>query len=203
MNFDEGAKSWDTERRINRAKIIAAEIRKAAGTGEGRCAMEFGCGTGLISFNLYDEFKSITLVDSSKGMIDKLNEKIKTYNISNMTAEYSDLVNGGLVNHSFDVIYSSMALHHVKETEQIIKIFYRLLNIGGYLCIVDLDKDDGSFHKGEPGFDGHNGFDQKQLRNILARAGFKDAESKTFYFDEKIIEGQSVGYSLFLMKGRK
>ncbi len=38
-------------------------------------AMEFGCGTGFISFNLIDSFKSITLIDSSKNMIDILSNK--------------------------------------------------------------------------------------------------------------------------------
>ena len=53
--------------------------------------MEFGCGTGLISFNLTDSFKNITLVDSSKNMIDILNDKIEKYNIQNMKAYKSDI----------------------------------------------------------------------------------------------------------------
>jgi predicted TPR repeat methyltransferase len=83
VGFDEDAKNWDTERRISRAKIIADEIGNAIGSGRNRTAMEFGCGTVLISFNLRDSFKNITLIDSSKGMIDELKCKIQQYKISN------------------------------------------------------------------------------------------------------------------------
>lgn len=203
MGFDEEARNWDTERRISRAKIIADEIGNAIRNGRSRCAMEFGCGTGLISFNLCDSFKNITLIDSSKGMIDILNDKIQKNKKNNMTAKNLNLADGDMINENFDVIYSSMALHHIKDIESMIEKLYQLLNNYGYLCIVDMNEDDGSFHKGEPDFDGHNGFNQEILKNILTGAGFNDTESKTFYYDEKIIEGKSVGYSLFLMKARK
>ncbi|SHH69713.1 hypothetical protein [Clostridium grantii] len=71
------------------------------------------------------------------------------------------------------------------------------------LCIVDLDKEDGSFHKEYEDFDGHNGFNQEDLKDILTSVGFKDIQSNTFFYDEKIIEGQKVSYSLFLMKASK
>lgn len=103
----------------------------------------------------------------------------------------------------FDVIYNSMVLHHIKDTGAIINKFYELLNKDGYLCIVDLDEEDGSFHRKYPDFDGHNGFNQEKLIEILNNAGFSDVESKTFYYDEKLIEGEKIKYSLFLMKARK
>jgi hypothetical protein len=39
-------------------------------------------------------------------------------------------------------------------------------------CLVDLDKEDGSFHG--HGFDGHHGFDRSALGSELADAGFTD-----------------------------
>lgn len=69
MSFDNYAKNWDTDLRINRAKIIAKEIQNVIGCKKDCTAMEFGCGTGLISFNLVNWFKNITLIDSSKNII--------------------------------------------------------------------------------------------------------------------------------------
>ncbi|MBU3127882.1 hypothetical protein LGL55_16770 [Clostridium tagluense] len=66
-----------------------------------------------------------------------------------------------------------------------------------------MDKEDGSFHKNYPDYDGHNGFNQDALKNILISAGFKDIQANTFFYGEKIIEGQKINYSLFLMKARK
>ncbi|MGH4123467.1 MAG: class I SAM-dependent DNA methyltransferase [Clostridium sp.] len=203
MSFDNYAKTWDTDVRIDRAKIIASEISKSIAIDKNYSAMEFGCGTGLVSFNLYDKFKNITLVDSSKGMIDILESKIDKYKINNMFSYHLDIPSQNSIDMKFDVIYNSMVLHHIQDTESIINTFYELLNKDGYLCIVDLDKEDGSFHKNYPDFDGHNGFNQDTLKNILISAGFKDVEVNTFFSGEKIIENQKVDYSLFLMKARK
>ena len=203
MSLDEYAKGWDTDKRINRAKIIANEIVNSMNTSEGYSAMEFGCGTGLVSFNLYDKFKKITLIDSSKGMIDILNSKISKYKVNNMVAKHLDIVNENSVNETFDVIYNSMVLHHIHNTAEIIKCFHELLNDDGYLCIVDLNEEDGGFHEKYPDFDGHNGFNQEELKEILVRAGFDNIESNTFFYDEKNIEDEKINYSLFLMKSRK
>lgn len=203
MSFDEYAKNWDTDKRISRAKIIANEICNSINIDESYSVMEFGCGTGLVSFNLYDKFNKITLIDSSKGMIDILNTKINKYKINNMAPKHLDIFNEDLEDEKFDVIYNSMVLHHINDINGIINKFYRLLNNNGYLCIVDLDKEDGSFHREYPDFNGHNGFNQNELKDILDSEGFSDVESETFLYDEKIIDGKKVNYSLFLMKARK
>lgn len=203
MSFDDYAKNWDTDNRINRAKIIASEIGNSLEIDENYSAMEFGCGTGLVSFNLVNKFEKITLIDSSKGMIDILNSKISKYKVNNMVANHSDIYNENSVKEKFDVIYNSLVLHHICNITTIIKIFYELLNSDGYLCIVDLNEEDGRFHKNYPDFDGHNGFNQAELKRILISAGFNDIESKTFFYDEKIIEGKKTNYSLFLIKARK
>ena len=62
--------------------------------------------------------------------------------------------------------------------------FYDLLQDGGQLCIVDLDKEDGSFHSQESNFLGYNGFEQKELSQLLEQVGFNNIMSETFYNDE-------------------
>ena len=202
-NFNDRAKDWDSQKRIYRANIVSREIVNSIDCSNTFSAMEFGCGTGLISFNIYDKFKELTLIDSSEGMIDVVKSKISELNINNMTPLHLDLTAENSLDKKFDVIYTSMALHHIKDTVGIIKIFYDLLNEGGYLRIVDLDEDDGSFHANSPEFDGHDGFDQNSLKDILSSAGFKDVKSGSFFYDEKIMDGKRTKYSLFLMKGKK
>ncbi|SMC19780.1 Methyltransferase domain-containing protein [Clostridium acidisoli DSM 12555] len=204
MNFDIESITWDDERRKRRAKLIAKEINKSIQIKKQYTALEFGCGTGLISFFLNDKFETITLVDTSKGMIDVLNSKIETFQINNMKAYKMDInENNILPENSYDVIYTSMALHHIIDTETTIMNLYKLLKEDGYLCIIDLDEEDGSFHKEEKDFNGHNGFNQNYLKSVLLETGFKEAEVNTFYKDEKLVEEREVEYSLFLMVGRK
>lgn len=203
MSFDEDSKNWDTEIRIKRAKKVAEEIANSIAADGSLSAMEFGCGTGLVSFNIYDKFKDITVVDSSMGMIDVVKTKIAKYKKSNVFPYCVDILKDNSFNKKFDIIYNSMVLHHIHDTNAVVKRLYNLLNVNGCLCIVDLDEEDGSFHKNYPDYDGHNGFNQEELKQILVNEGFSDVEVYTFYYDVKAIENQKVDYSLFFMKGRK
>lgn len=204
MNFDLNAKAWDNDKRIKRAKIISEKIYDVIGTKKISNALEFGCGTGLISFNLYNKFDYIDLVDTSKGMIEVLNVKIKENKISNMLAYNIDIDNErSLDKNKYDLIYTSMAMHHIIDIDKTLDSLYSLLKEDGIICIVDLDEEDGSFHKNELDFKGHNGFRQSELRSKMARVGFEKVISNTFYKDEKLVEGKSIKYSLFIMTGEK
>jgi hypothetical protein len=65
-----------------------------------------------------------------------------------------------------------MALHHIIDTRNTLKNLYEMLVSDGYLCIVELVEDDGSFHKLEKDFNGHNGFNQDKLKSLLEELGF-------------------------------
>ena len=201
MNFDDRAEKWDSELRIKRAEHISNEIIKAIDLTKECTAMEFGCGTGLVSFNLVSKFKNITLIDTSYGMIEKLNSKIKQQNIKNMTALRIDINDNSDGLDKYDVIYTSMAMHHIADTGKTIEKLYDLLNENGCLCIIDLNQEDGSFHSDDKSFNGHNGFNQCELSKQLEKAGFKGIHSETIYNGIKKIEQREIEYSLFLMYG--
>ena len=89
MTFDEKAKEWDKNPdNIQRASIFAEEIRNFIKTDERKTAFEFGCGTGLLSYFLRNDFQAITLMDSSKGMLEVIDNKIKYENIANFKTIY-------------------------------------------------------------------------------------------------------------------
>lgn len=202
MNFDNEAKEWDNARRIERAVVIADEMRKSLGDTKDKSALEFGCGTGLISFNLKDDFKDITLLDLSQEMINVLNDKIKTSRVSNMKSMCCDLFDTK-IEKQYDVLYCSMVLHHIIEVEKTFDKFYDVLKIGGKLCVVDLDEDGGALHRDDKDFDGHNGFSQKWMRSLLKKKGFGKIESHTFHKCYQEILGQQISYTLFIMTAEK
>lgn len=181
MHFDDEARKWDTEDKIQLAKIISDEMKKSVNMNEYKNALEFGCGTGLIGFNLLEYFDHMTLIDSSEGMIQVLNEKIKSSGILKIEGELADIYNDTSWNKTFDFIFSSLSLHHVLDTKLVLKKLYESLEDGGEVCIVELDTDDGSFHRHISNYDGHDGFDQKEFSRKFEEAGFKNVEAKTFY----------------------
>ena len=76
-NFDERAKDWDSDpKKVERARVVAEAIRAALPLSTDMTALEYGCGTGLLSFALQSELGQITLADTSQGMLDVLGEKI-------------------------------------------------------------------------------------------------------------------------------
>ena len=203
MSFNEEAKQWDNDFRIKRAKIVSEEIKKIITIEKNYKALDFGCGTGLVSFNLYDVLNSIDLLDNSEGMIEVLNSKIKEKGINNMKAVCGEINKGIILENKYNVIYTSMALHHIEDIYNVIKSLINSLRENGVLCIVDLDEEDGGFHKNYKDFHGHNGFNQEELKGIAYELGLKDVKSRTFYHDEKVIDGDKISYSLFSMIGKK
>ena len=197
--FDEQANQWDTEYRIKRARRISDEIKKRVLFEPNNKVLEFGCGTGLISMNLVDGIQQITCVDNSEGMLSILKNKIDKELKEEKFIVENDLFSENINKESFDGIYSSMALHHVKDIEKIGVQFNNLLKTNGKLCIVDLMPDDGTFHRNEPDFDGHNGFDPKELSGKYAKLGFREGYKNVFFSDVKKSEEKDFGYSLFIL----
>jgi hypothetical protein len=94
-----------------------------------------------------------------------------------------------------------MTLHHISDTDRILGRFHQLLNETGYLCIADLDREDGAFHG--PGFEGHKGFDRDEMASRVSQGGFEDIGFSTVFEVEKEVDGGRRSFPVFLMTARK
>ena len=201
-HFDSKARQWDDNPLFReRGLKIAEAIRNAVPLHRHMSAFDYGCGTGLLSFPLKDELGAILMADSSSGMLEVVNEKIAAQGVRNMTTMKIDLLADPQPALQFDLIVSSMTLHHVPDTDHILHVFHHLLNPGGYLCIADLDQEDGSFHG--PEVDVHHGFDRTDLSRRAAQAGFTDTQFQTVFSIAKALASGSRDYPVFLMTARR
>jgi ubiquinone/menaquinone biosynthesis C-methylase UbiE len=203
-NFDQEAADWDqVPRRIKVAQDIAHSMIREISLTPDMDVLDFGCGTGLLTFALQPFVRAITGVDSSQGMLDVFKTKVKEQNLSNIKANYLDLDNGDILEGSYHLIVSSMTLHHIKNISPLLKQFYSILLPSGQLAIADLDLDDGQFHSNNEGVF-HFGFDRKDLHRIFIDTGFSDVKHLTAAQIEKPVgEGNSRLFTMFLMIGRK
>lgn len=170
-HFDQVAATWDDDpQKIARAAHIADALRKQINLDTNTRVLEYGAGTGLVTQQLQDHVGSVTLADTSEGMRKVMEEKMAAGALKTGEIWSRDISVDEPPVATFDLIVTVLVLHHVEQLERVLASFHKLLSTGGYLAIVDLDAEDGSFH-GE-GFGGHHGFDRVQLGEQIERAGF-------------------------------
>ncbi len=196
MDFNAQANHWDTDRRKQRAKQISALIReKLEFTGD-EVLLDYGCGTGLISFNLSQGVGTVVGYDSSLQMLEVFNSKIDSNKILSTNSLES-------YNNHFDCVVSSMVFHHIMNLDEALDDVYRIMKVDGKLLVVDLDLDDGSFHRDELDFKGHNGFERNQFKSLVESHGFACIELETALRDNKRSDDKELQYSLFYLYAKK
>ena len=202
-NFDERAKDWDSDpKKVERAGAVAEAIRNSFPLTSKINALEYGCGTGLLSFALQSDLGQITLADTSQGMLNVLKEKIEAAGVTNMRPVMLDLSTDPLPAERYQLTYSLLTLHHIHNAKDLIGKFYTLLEPGGYLLVADLDKEDGSFHT-DGTTDVHKGFERAKLGKWAEDAGFRNITFSTAFEIRKSIDEQEKVFPVFLMSAQK
>ena len=108
---------------------------------ESRSILELGCGTGNLSLLLARSFPaaSLTLVDGSPDMIALTRSRISDAGFSAneptyVAAQFEELT---LPESSFDLVVSSISLHHVADKARLYRRIRTLLRAGGSFCFAD------------------------------------------------------------------
>ncbi len=196
--FDEKAATWDDDpARVKRAEEIAVRVKSTVDLSQVTKALEYGSGTGLMSFALKDDIHKITMMDDSVEMTRVAQQKIMEREVTNMKPVHGDLMQGPLPDERFDFIFTMLTLHHVDDVEELLRKFRSLLTSQGKLAIIDLDKEDGSFHDGP--FHGHKGFDRIDMEGKLKNSGFEPVHYEICHHIEKETEKSIKDYPVFLM----
>jgi 2-polyprenyl-3-methyl-5-hydroxy-6-metoxy-1,4-benzoquinol methylase len=203
-DFDAAAASWDEQPlRVQMANDVARAISREVALNADMEVLDFGCGTGLLTLQLAPRVRSVTGVDSSRGMLNVLAAKIAQQKVANVRTMRLDLEAGDVLADTYDLIVSNMTLHHVREIGPLLGQFHQVLSPGGYLCLSDLDLDDGLFHGDSQGVF-HNGFDRAALGRAFVEAGFEDVRDTTAAEVTKPTRaGDLRRFAIFLMTGCK
>ena len=203
-DFNQAAATWDENPgRVKLARDIADSMINNLPITRDMNAMDFGCGTGLLTVRLQSLVRSITGVDSSQGMLDILNRKITKLQMSNVKTMLVDIEKGQPLTGNYQLIVSSMTLHHIAEIKPILAQFYNVITPGGFLSIADLDSDDGQFHEDKTGVF-HSGFDRNVMRQYFSEAGFDNITDATAATLTKPSLSQRIQkFTIFLITGRK
>ncbi|MEJ2467881.1 MAG: class I SAM-dependent methyltransferase [Campylobacterales bacterium] len=195
--FDAAAADWDKGdiRQQIAAKTAEAVVNTLPLNGEMEL-LDFGAGTGLLTYKIAPAVRSVTAVDTSPGMLEVLQSKsTPEHRIKTVCGDITEVP----LADTFDGIISSMAMHHVEDTEGFLKTLHAHLKPGGFIAIADLDKEDGSFHAhGNEGVF-HFGFDREALRALAEKCGFVNTNFTTAL----TIDKPAKSYPVFLFSAYK
>lgn len=197
--FDEVAATWEEQpRRRQLAEAVAAAIMRRVPLSSGLGVLDFGCGTGLVTLALQPHVGRVTGVDTSAGMLEELRRKIRERRLVNVDAVLLDRAAPLPVEPRYDLVVSSMALHHVEDVGALFRQLHDVLVEGGRVAVADLDPEDGTFHEDARGVF-HAGFDRDAIASLLARQGFDSIEASTAAVTRK----EERDYTVFLVTGRR
>lgn len=102
--------------------------------------LELGCGTGNLSKVVRKTYPNaeLVLVDVSKDILTECNKRLSEFD--KILYEQEDIRNLNYPSESFDLIISSITIHHIENIEkaQLFKNIYKWLNSNGVFAYSDL-----------------------------------------------------------------
>jgi len=179
--FDVVAAEWDSNpARVALARAVIDSICCTVKLRSNMNVLDFGAGTGLVTLGLQPYVRNITAVDASDKMLQMLDEKLNALQLKNVQTLHCDITSTALPVAEFDVIVSSMVLHHIQDVPQILRRLRPSIRSGGTIALADLESEDGTFHADATGVY-HHGFDRNEVCRWLQDAGFVDVSAKEAY----------------------
>ncbi len=123
--YDENEKYWDSFEKQNLNPYIKSAKDKKV--------LDAGAGTGRLSVKLTNAGAEVTALDLSPEMLAIL--KSKNQDINTVEGDLEDIP---LEDETFDLVFSSLALVHLKKIEPFLDECYRVLKDDGKLILVNV-----------------------------------------------------------------
>jgi len=179
--FEILAKSWDSKpQRVKGAMSFASKVKEFLPSDISSFdVLDYGCGTGLVSFCFSDDVKSIEGLDNSTSMIEVYNEKSNKIGMKNIKGFVHNINEQDLQKEKYDLIVTNMTMHHIKNTQDFISKLTYSLKPNGYLAIADLKTEDGKFHSDNTGVE-HFGFEFDKITEYFKNNNLKNIKCDLF-----------------------
>ena len=180
--YDERERFWDSFEQDKLMPYIQ--------TAKGKKVLDAGAGTGRITIRLHNAGAEVTALDISPDMLKILGEKESA--IERVEGDMEDMP---FEDDSFDMVFSSLAIVHLKKLDTFLDECYRVLKDDGLLVLTNIH-----YRKAELLSDGQGKYTVAGY-NHFPRHVTELAESLAFgvEHDEIITEGDDVWVSQLLV----
>ena len=198
--FEILASSWDSKpQRVKGAMSFASKVKEFLPSDISSFnVLDYGCGTGLVSFCFSDDVKSIDGLDNSTSMIEVYNEKSNKIGMKNIKGFVHNINEQDLQKEKYDLIVTNMTMHHIKNTQDFISKLTYSLKPNGYLAIADLKIEDGKFHSDNTGVE-HFGFEFDKVTEYFKNNNLQDIKYDLF----ESINKPNNTYEVYYIIGQK
>ncbi|MFV0429024.1 MAG: class I SAM-dependent methyltransferase [Arachnia sp.] len=166
--------TWnDDPHKMARARAAAQAVATAVDLAEINTAIDYGAGTGLLSFHLAEAIGHVIVMDTSPGMLEVARSEIARRGLPwQVQLRDLSLPDDDSPSQVAELLYSMLALHHVEDVDAAIAGMWRALKPGGHLVLIDLPEGSQDFHRPEQ-HRHHDGFPVARLEDSLGLAGFE------------------------------
>ncbi|MEA3353723.1 MAG: class I SAM-dependent methyltransferase [Campylobacterota bacterium] len=198
--FNKLAQEWDSKpARIEGAMTFVDKILEDIDTDiKSFNILDYGSGSGLVSFGFANKAYKITGLDNSEEMVKVYNNKAFTIGLDNILSRKHDINKEELEENIYDLVVTNMTMHHINDIDIFIKKLSSSLKNDGYIYIADLISEDGTFHSDNTGVE-HFGFDMEVVKNTFLNSGLKDVSIEILH----TIDKPHKSFDIFIVRGRK
>lgn len=151
--------------------------------GNGKRALDVGCGDCRFAYEISNNFSEIVGIDNSKELLNVAKSKKDELKISNVSFSLQDANNIDFADSSFDIIYCRRGPSYYGE-------YYRLLKKSGYYIEIGIGEKDTQdlqevFGRGQ-GFKRWNDEKTRLQKDVedMKNAGFDIIFAKEYFYNE-------------------
>lgn len=154
-----------------RQSMPPEEILKKFHIDEVGTLLDIGCGIGYFTIPAADILKQgkVIALDIMSEIIDVAREK--AINVSNIEFRKSEEYSFPIDDASIDYVFISNVIHEIEEKSRYFKEIKRVLELKGFLCIIDWEKKET-----EMGPSINERISREEMMNICALSNFKHIE---------------------------
>ncbi len=177
-----GSPSFFAEVEAHRYRLEPAIPEMARfGDWRGRDVLEAGCGIATDGINFARDGASYTGVDFSPTAIDVARERFADEGRPG-TFVHASITDLPFADDSFDLVYSNGVIHHLPETEQVVREFHRVLRPGGRAVVM-------VYHRSSLNHHVNIMLVRRALAGLLVVPGFSRAVTRATGEAPDVIEG--------------
>jgi SAM-dependent methyltransferase len=136
---------------------------------------DLGCGEGYLTIEAARWASRVIAVDKSDAVLQRARALARRRRVSNVIWKRGELEKLPMKDASVDVAMLSQALHHARDAARAVAEAARVTTPGGRVLLLDLRAHQEEWVRSKLG-DRRLGFDDAELREMLAAAGLTDVK---------------------------